>query len=117
MAAKLASAEGEEGAELRRRLAQVIRELVVVVRFFPDHIDATFRRRITKGMKVLPRFVDGKAVPEWEATSRSSTSDRLRRTSLEAQEALQFVADIYNEEEAAEIREGRWPFASRRIRI
>ncbi len=72
IAARLADATDEDAADLRRRLAQEIRELISEITFWPQRVTITGKRRnpryVAGRPRIPPRFVDGKVVSEWEAT-------------------------------------------------
>jgi hypothetical protein len=71
IAERLSGATDEEASDLRRRLAQAIRELIVEIRCHPTHVVAVARRRWRRpkpGLSVVPpKMIGGKPVAEWEA--------------------------------------------------
>jgi DNA invertase Pin-like site-specific DNA recombinase len=93
IADRLSSATEEEAADLRRRLSQAIREVIVEVRCSPQHVVAVARRRWRrppKGMPVVPpRMVDGKPVTEWEAVITL-----IDETPVSVDDAYRFDLDI-----------------------
>jgi DNA invertase Pin-like site-specific DNA recombinase len=101
IADRLSSATEDEAADLRRRLAQAIRELIIEIRFHPDHVISIVKRRWRrppKGVSVAPPPMrDGKAVAEWEATVTL-----IDETPAKADDIWRFEIDI---EETA----GEWP--------
>jgi DNA invertase Pin-like site-specific DNA recombinase len=103
IAERLSSATDDEAADLRRRLAQAIRELIVEIRCHPTHVVAVARRRWrrpAKGMSVVPPMMkDGKAVPDWEATITL-----IDERPPSAEDAWRYVADA----DAIEV-DGHWP--------
>jgi hypothetical protein len=103
IAERLAGATEDEAADLRRRLAQAIRELIVEIRCHPIHVVAIAKRRWRRPKPALsvvpPKMKDGKPVAEWEATitlvdERPPSAEELAENEWRMQFDLRQIEDI-----------------------